>query len=158
MRIAMISYNTFVRGQANGLKTGSEGGNSILLFQNADGKAWGMTQFISSGDREQQWHKEAKVLADPLWEQLKNELPTLDRVVFYVGSTGAERVIELAAEHGLAPECALFVFCDCNMSRKQGVIRERGFSSSKVLYCECGGHSTMARIYQMVLNGDPLPA
>lgn len=153
MKVAMISYNTFVDGEHNGWK--NNGDNSVLLLQNSNGSKWGMTQNIPAPRSEagKQWNFEAKTLLDPLWEELKRELPTIDKVVFYVGSDGAERVIDLAGDNGLTPDHAIFVMCDCNMSRKMGVVRDRGFSSSQRVMCECGGHNTMNRIYRSALNG-----
>ena len=147
MKTALISYNTFVDGERNGWK--SQGENSVLLLQNADGDKWGTSQ---SGETHEQWHEATKAIVDPRWGQLQIELPTIDKVVFYVGSYGAERVIELAAEHGLTPDRATFVLCDCNMTKKMGVIRSRGFASSRVIDCECGGHRTMWRLYKEALT------
>jgi len=152
MKIAMISYNTFVNGVNNGLR--SNGENHILLLQNANGDTWG----ISQSGTEKQWYQETKTTVDPLWEQLQKELPTIDKVVFYVGSYGAERVIELAGEHGLTPDRAIFVLCHCNLHKKLSVIQERGFTASKLIYCECGGHGTMRNIYQEFLNKGTLPS
>lgn len=153
MRVAMISYNAFVDGESNGWK--DKGGHAILLLQNADGNKWGTAQFANK--THEQWYDETKALVDPLWRQLVEALPTIDKVVFYVGSYGAERVIDLAAEHGLTPDKAVFVRCTCNLNKKMGVIRERGFSASKIMDCECGGHITMRRLYDNVLTEGRLP-
>lgn len=147
MRIAMISYNTFLAEEHNGWK--HNGSNSVLLLQNADGRKWGASQTARKTHKE--WYQETKAIVAPLWEQLKSELPTIDKVVFYVGSHGAERVIELAAEHGLTPDRAAFLLCGCNTPRKIEMIRSRGFSSSMSMVCECGGHDTMRRLYYDVL-------
>ncbi|HRH25657.1 MAG TPA: hypothetical protein PLD99_01735 [Parcubacteria group bacterium] len=147
MRAAMISYNTFVAGNENGWK--NQGDNNLLLLQNADGNMWGTSQF---GKTAEQWNDETKSLIDPLWADLERELASLDVVVFYVGSYGAERIIELAAEHGLTPDRAVFVFCDCNMEKKSEVLRARGFENSRVIDCECGGHTTMRRVYTEILR------
>ena len=157
MKIAMISYNTFVSGQENGWTVGEQG--SVLLLQNSDGRVWGTSQSkpLNNPNRNEEWHGETRAIVDPLWELLEKELPTIDKVVFYVGSTGAERVIELAAKHGLDPQRAIFVFCNCNYSVKNGLVKSRGFSCSKVMGCECGGHATMNRIYQNFLAGRGLP-
>jgi len=142
VKVAMVSYNAFAPGE-NGWK--KNGDNSVLLLQNENGKRWGVKQFGGGP-------AECRVQVESLWDQLKKELPTIDKVIFYVGSRGAERVIELAAENGLTPDRAVFVFCDCNMRSKQGVIRDRGFEDAAIMMCECGGHSTMSRIYDSVLE------
>ncbi len=147
MRIAMISYNMFVIREANGWKT--NGDNAVLLLQNTSGKTWGLTQF---GLTPREWSNEAGAIVDPLWKQLESELPTIEKVVFYVGSDGAERVIELAADHGLTPDRAVFVCCSCNARTKREVISSRGFSGSPILHAVCGGHDEMRNIYNNVLN------
>jgi len=157
VKVAMISYNTFVGGEQNGWK--SRGENRILLLQNVNGNAWGMSQHVvgSRSQAEEKWGTEAKAVIDPLWEQLQSELPTIDMVVLYVGGHGAERIIELAAKYGLVPDRATFVFCDCNLAKKMKMVREGGFSSSRIVPCECGGRGTMERLYRYALKGN-LPA
>lgn len=151
MRVAMISYNTFARGQSNGLKENGE--NGVLLLQNTTGAAWGTSQAsFSDGGEEQRWRDETSAIVDPLWETLKEALPTIDAVVMYVGSYGAERVIELAAQNGLTPDRAVFVMCECNRSKKRHLISSSGFGGSRVVECECGGHLTMLGIYESVLG------
>lgn len=151
MKIAMISYNTFVKGSENGWKEGN--GGSILLLQNQNGSAWGLPQFVPP----QSGAQFCRDMINCLWDKLREVLPTIDKVIFYVGSNGAERAIELAAENGLTPDRAIFVFCDCNYSVKAELIRSRGFSCSKVVGCERGGYSTMRRIYNDFLAEGKLP-
>lgn len=157
MKIAMISYNMFVDGESNGWK--KKGRNRVLLLQNSTGKKWGTTQTLpgSRAEATKLWEAETAAIVDPLWEQLKKELATIDKVVFYVGSDGAERVIELARENGLTPERAIFVMCDCNMGVKMGAVRQHGFSSSQIVNCSCGGHDAMRRIYDGALAHGSLP-
>jgi len=149
MRVAMISYNAFISGEGNGWK--QRGENHVLLLQNENGESWGVNQLGGGA-------AECRDQVTSLWEQLSKELPTLDKVIFYVGSSGAERAIELASDHGLTPDRAVFVFCDCNMQSKQGVIHDRGFADASIMMCECGGHSTMSRIYDHVLEHGTLPS
>lgn len=156
MKVAMISYNMFVDGECNGWKNNGE--NGVLLLQNSDGNKWGVDQNATTGAQLKAGADDCVLKVNGLWSQLVEVLPTIDKVVFYVGSYGAERVIELAAEHGLTPDRAIFILCDCNMTKKMGVIRSRGFSSSKVVYCECGGHGTMGRLYNDVLTKGSLPS
>jgi hypothetical protein len=148
MKTAFISYNTFVTGESNGWK-GCSGLHQAMLLQNTTGEYWGMSQIGTN----EQWHGESKSIVDPLWGQLKAELPMIDKVIMYIGSIGAERVIELAAENGLTPDRAIFVLCSCNRSNKMRVIRERGFATSQTIECECGGHGTMASIFAAALQG-----
>lgn len=155
MKVAMISYNTFVDGERNGWK--NQGDNSVLLLQNEDGSRWGVNQDAKNSAELKAGADDCVAKVNGLWGQLVEALPTIDKIVFYIGSYGAERVIELAAEHGLTPDKAVFVRCDCNMTKKMGVIRDRGFSFSKVVDCECGGHRTMRSLYNDILtNGNLL--
>ncbi len=153
MRVAVISYNVFIPGEANGWKV--HGDNSLLLLQGSGGEwnsAWSMETY-------EKWHEGiTKSIVDPLWEQLQNEWKTIEKVVFYVGSYGAEQVIELAAKQGLAPNRAVFVFCDCNLNKKRDMIRSHGFSASKVVPSHCGGQATMKQIYNNALTRGVVPA
>lgn len=151
MKIAMISYNTFVDGESNGWKNNGE--NNVLLLQNEDGQKWGRRQVLimDESDRaEEIWDSETRQAAYPLWHELKQALPTIDKAIIYVGER-AELMINMAAEYGLAAERAIFVMCDCDMTKKKRMIHSRGFTTSKVIECECGGHNTMMRIYHKVL-------
>ena len=150
MRVAMISYNLFVDGERNGWKNLKD--NSILLLQNTAREGWGMSRAPLTKSGEDKQHTESVAILDPLWTQLQNELPTIDAVVMYVGGVGAERVIAFAAKHGLTPDRAIFVCCDCNLHTKLCLINSNGFSSSIIIDCECEGHSTMNRIYRRILN------
>jgi hypothetical protein len=147
MKTAMISYNTFVQGEENGWKHGPNA--AVLLLQNTTGATWGTSQ---SGKSHDEWYAETVAIVDPLWEQLKSELPTLDCVIMYVGSHGAERIIELAALYGLTPDRALFVLCHCNSGYKMMAISTNGFEASPIIGCECGGHETMKRLYEEALE------
>lgn len=151
MRVAMISYNTFVKNEQNGWKT--QDGNAVLLLQNEDGSQWG----IPKGIKMETGTSACIAQVNSLWNQLAQSLPTLDKVIFYVGAQGAERTIELAAEHGLTPDRAIFVLCDCNIAKKMNLLRSRGFSSSKLIDCSCGGHIVMKNIYNTILEGNALP-
>jgi len=155
MKVAMISYNTFVDGESNGWK--NQGDNSVLLLQNEDGSGWGVDQNATNSAQLQAGADDCVGKVNGLWGQLVEVLPTIDKVVFYVGSYGAERAIELAAEHGLTPDKAIFVCCHCNLNVKMRVIRDRGFSSSVIVDCECGGYNTMRLLYNNVLIGAGLP-
>ncbi len=144
MKVAMVSYNRFVRGEEN--SWGGEGDNRVLLIQDD----------ISDTPNYKEYKESLKATVPQLYELLKNELPTIDRVIVYVGFE-TRYVIELAAKYGLAPDRAIFVLCDCNLTEKMKVLKECGFSSSKVVLCECGGVITMGRIYRDFLAHGILP-
>lgn len=149
-RVAMMSYNTFVNGQPNGWVT--NGDNAVLLLQNERGDLWGIETLPMREGIEK-----CRSLIDNLWAQLQAEMATLDAFMLYVGAEGAEHVIELAAQHGLRPEQANFILCDCGYRTKRSMIERLGFGSSLVIKCECGGHNTMARIYREILEQGQLP-
>jgi hypothetical protein len=151
MQAALISYNTFVNGETNGWK--SRGDNRVLLLQNGENQQWGIPQ---AGDLAT-WMKAVKDQVDPLWVQLLGELRAIDMVVMYVGTYGAEQIIDLAADNGLSAERAAFVLCDCNMGRKTAIIRKRGFAQAPTFMSECGGHSTMRELYRGLLRTGRLP-
>jgi len=147
MNLGMVSYNVFVVGQANGWK--GEGSNRVLLLQ-------GPGDCIPFSSRSAEV-REREGRVERQFDQLVESLSKIDKVVFYVGDSGGERAIELAAEHGLTPDRAIFVFCDCNIDRKRAIKARYGFTSSRVLNCYCGGHDKMKRIYDEFLSKGTLP-
>lgn len=143
-RIAMLSYNTFLGTCQNGWVDGR-----LFLVQNDNGLVWGAPQLGTESDEDSLTVlgiQEVKGQVGSHWQQLAEHLPTLDKVVIYVGDRGSEHTIEYAAKHGLDPEKAMFVFCDCNMSAKEAAIIRHGFACSRRISCECGGHGTMKRM------------
>ena len=154
MRVAMISYNAFVHGEENGLK--ERGGNSVLLLQNETGSKWGLLQVRKRND-DPSWYAQANAIVGPLWMKLVDEMETIDKVVIYVGATGSERVIELAEQHGLVPEKAVFVMCDCGIHAKKEILVAYGYATSQVIECECGGQDAMLQIYDRVLRDGSMP-
>ncbi len=148
--IALVSYNGFVDGESNGWK--ERGDKKVLLFQNSGGLSWGAQQRPQSQSELVAGAKSVERQIGCHWGVLADAIPELDTVYFYVGSYGAERAIELAREHRLDPGKAAFVLCDCGYSKKIGLIREYGFSSSRIIMCECGGHTTMRRLYDAALS------
>jgi hypothetical protein len=155
MRIAMVSYNTFVGGEQNGWKR--NGDREILLLQNETGAEWGISKSLSTKGL-QAGIDECVKQVESLWSQLVEALPSMDKVFIYVGADGAERVIELASQHGLTPDKATFFSCRCNTDRKMSVAHSLGFASSRVIHCECGGQHTMEVVYRRALNEGVLPA
>lgn len=149
MKIAMISYNAFASGN-NGWK--SAGDNHLLLLQNSKGEVWGTPQTFRGEEEFAKTVAIAKELIENNWDKLLASLGKIDLVIFYVGSYGAERAIELAHEKGLDPMKAVFVLCDCNYGGKIDMLMRYGFSSSRVIKCECGGHYTMRRIHDNFLE------
>ncbi|MEI7749617.1 MAG: hypothetical protein WCJ25_01290 [Candidatus Moraniibacteriota bacterium] len=147
--VALVSYNGFVGGESNGWK--EQGGNRVLLLQNSGGESWGAKQGPQSQSELVEGANSVSRQIGGLWGVLVDALPELDMVYFYVGSTGAEKAIELAKRHRLDPGKATFVLCDCGYSGKMRLIEECGFSSSRVIMCACGGHSTMRRLYDDAL-------
>lgn len=143
----MISYNTFANEAKNGWKNNGE--NNILLIQDPQGRPWGTTQ---SGISVSEMAQESVNAINIAWETLSTEIAKLDKVVIYVGSHGSEHAIKLAKESGLSDEKAIFVLCDCNQGSKERTIRDCGFENAKQIMCECGGRSTMGRMYSNFLS------
>ncbi|MBI4120730.1 MAG: hypothetical protein HY457_00535 [Parcubacteria group bacterium] len=148
-KIAMLSYNTFLPGFSNGWVEGK-----LLLIQDRNGAPWGAPQFGPLAQKavlQDQGDQQIARAVGSHWQQLTEHLPTLGRVIIYVGDRGSEGTIEHAAKHGLDPAKALFVFCDCNMRAKEALIKQHGFEGSPRVMCECGGHQTMAMIARKFL-------
>jgi hypothetical protein len=152
-KVAMLSYNTFLRGRPNGWV-----GDTLFVIQNDNGSKWGAPQFGPLSQRTELQAKGDQQIKDKVgghWQQLAEHIPTLDTVVIYVGDRGSEHTIEHAAAHGLDPDKAVFVLCDCNMPAKQANINKHGFSRSKRIMCECGGHTTMQQMAErFIATGD----
>lgn len=155
LKVALLSYNTFFDTNKKGWLT-----DSLFLIQGENGATWAAPQvgpisrvaaLKAEGDLK------VKSAVDNHWDQLTESLPLLDAVVIYVGDRGSEHSIARAAEHGLAPEKAVFVFCSCNMAAKQEAISRNGFGGSRRIMCECGGHVTMRSIAKKFLETGALP-
>jgi len=80
------------------------------------------------------------------WQQLTQELPTIDCVIFYVGGSKIENDIKAIHELGLPANKAIFVFCNCQHDEKMEILYKYGFSDSLIIRCECGGKNTMKQI------------
>lgn len=81
-----------------------------------------------------------------LWEKLQESLPYLDHVVVYVGASGSERVIALAAQ--LPASKVTFVGCDCGLPNKEALIQAADLDDARRILCECGGRRTMKLLFQ----------
>ena len=127
MITAIIGLNNFAPGYSNGWHR--RGGNKTFLLQNNNNKGLEM-----------------------LIQELKHQptkISEFDKIIFFVTS---DLFIRLVSEAGLDPKKAVFVFCDCNESRKLKIINDLGFSSSKIIDCECGGRHTMFGLFYSALN------
>lgn len=143
MKVAMFSYNGFVSGERNGWKVGAN--NDLLLIQDPEGRPWGTTQ---SGLSISGMTSESHSAIGTAWQALEAEIPKLDKFIIYVGSYGAERAIELAKQNNIPAGKITFVMCDCGLSNKLQSIRKCSYEVSTQVMCECGGRSTMNRLYQ----------
>lgn len=150
MKIALVSYNTFLEGETNGWKQNNV--NSVFLLQNTENEIWGAPQEAIPAEKTKDNIAKVQTQIDSHWQQLIKILLELDYVVFYVGSFGAERAIELAQLNKLAPEKAIFVLCSCQADKKMDMIRKFGYATSKTISCKCGGHETMNKIFKQVLE------
>ena len=144
----MFSYNGFVSEETNGWKIGKN--NEVLLIQDPDGRPWGTTQF---GISISEMTRETQSVIDNAWQALESEIPKLDKIIIYVGSYGAERAIELARKNNISANKITFVMCDCGSSNKLRIIRSCGYENSEQIMCECGGRSTMSRLYYQAIAG-----
>lgn len=150
-KVAMLSYNTFLSGHhPNGWIE-----DKLFVVQNDNGAKWGSLQV--SPTRAEIPSLKAKGIEEVQgfvanhWQQLSGIIPELDKVIIYVGDRGSEHTIEYAAKFGLKPDKAVFVLCDCNLGEKEEKINQHGFSTSKRIRCECGGHGIMNAIAKKFL-------
>jgi hypothetical protein len=82
------------------------------------------------------------------------EISVYDKVVIYLGADSFEEAIAIA--DGLSPDKLVFVTCDCDLSRKQDFLDERGFSGSEIVLCECNDVKTMSALIAAHLHRDNL--
>lgn len=145
MNIALFSYNAFTNAQ-NGWNKGET--NNLFLVQNPDGAAWGLTQKNTM----EGFYEEANSAIGSGWEHLASIVEKIDLFVVYVGSYGAERAIELCRDSGIPASKIIFVMCDCNYATKTRMIERCGYRGSQQIDCECGGRSTMSRLFRKYLD------
>jgi hypothetical protein len=153
MRVAMLSYNTFVTDKPNGWYT--NGDNAVLLIQYRRGETWGADSLSRSVN---QLTAETETKVDALWRQLEQEINSLDGLVIYLGSYGAERALEQASAHGVSADRLLLVSCSCNQPVKRDWLERYGYTDARIVAAICGGHSEMLAIYDRVLAQGALPA
>jgi len=154
MRAVMLSYNLIFLPVLNDWKR--QGDNEVLLLQGVDLSRWTVPTFAGKTGKE--GVEVVKSEIERLWSKLEEAIPTVDLFVFYVGSSGAERVINLAKEYGLTPERTLFVLCDCDLRFKIEVITSCGFNLARRVLANCGGQRELLAIYESLLSNGCLPS
>lgn len=154
--IAFVTYNTV----GDGLSSGWHGSNGrrALVLQNTRGNQWGARSDPNtpSGDdrTSDEFAGRVRDEVDTLWGQLQEALPTLDHCVIYLGSRGSERAIELAQK--LEPQKVTFVTCNCGLPIKALMVLGAGLANSGRVMCECGGHETMGRLFELFMGSGTL--
>jgi hypothetical protein len=152
MKIAMISYNRFVN--KNGWVHNSN--NSVYLIQSYSGKELGSFLREPIGEFDDNVNK-VKGYIDNSWKHLLERINEFDTIVYYVGSFGSERILELLHENNISPEKITFVLCTCNLNLKSMLVKKYGFSSSGLIFCQCGGHNAMKKIMDYFLENGKIP-
>lgn len=143
--VAFLTYNTVGQGLSNGWHEGPDGRRAFVL-QNTRGLTWFATRISESS-------RVRDEIAD-LWTKVLENLSDLDQIVVYVGDSGSERAIELAAT--LPASKVTFVLCDCNWSSKTGRIKSAGLADATQVDCECGGHRTMRKLLNNFMQSGEL--
>lgn len=147
--VAFITYNNLGGVADSGWH--EQDGRKALVLQGTTGRPWLADQTVPKGST--QFEQDVKLVSNTigdLWSQLVAAISDLDQVVVYVGDSGSEHAIELAAQ--LPPEKVTFVLCSCGWSRKTSRIQSRGLSGARVVQCECGGRSTMGGMFRSFMN------
>ena len=150
--VAFLTYNTVGKQLSSGWHDGPDG-RRALLIQNSKGHRFAVDSII--GDRadpppgyarsDGQYVDTVRGEIDILWGQLQQALSELDHVVVYVGSSGSEQAIALAAH--LPATKVTFVGCDCGDLKKELLIQSAGLNEAGRVPCECGGCQTMERLF-----------
>lgn len=131
---AMITPNFFTLGGSNGWQ--SIGDVRIFFYQRQPPDFWGDSR------------------KDLLWDELRKAASTIDKIIFYVGtSQSIVRAIEICKEYNIPADRVILLTCNANKSTKREVIEEMLFSAARVLYVDYGGSAAMMRLYQGILQG-----
>lgn len=165
--VAFLTYNTVGEDLSNGWHDGLDGRRAFLL-QNSRGNRWAVdanipAEYRNSDTAPPGYSRVAAENVDRvhdeigiLWGQLQEILPSLDHVVVYVGSSGSECAIALAAQ--LPASKVTFVACDCGLPFKEILIQTAGLLTAGRVLCECGGRRTLKRLFDSFLqSGELLP-
>lgn len=153
MCVAFVTYNTVGGGLSNGWHEGPNGRRALVL-QNTTGSTWFAKQRVQNAAERIAEDDRVRDEIGNLWDQLQKALPNLDHIVVYVGSSGSERAIGLAAQ--LPAQNVTFVLCDCGIGYKLNLIRGNGLANAQLVPCECGGHGSMRRLYDRFMRSDAL--
>lgn len=144
--VAFVTYNSVGDNLSSGWHGSGE--RRALVLQNTRGRRWAVEPRTGiHADR---------VMGEigDLWGQLQQALSELDHIVIYVGDSGSEHAIELAAK--LPASKVTFVACGCGFARKESMARAVVGLEARVLSCECGGHRTMGRLFQRFMDSGEL--
>lgn len=135
-----LTYNTV--GKDGKYSNGSvlQGSNEAVVVQHPRGETWGA---YGRAD-EKVAGNTCRGLIHSVYGSALRQAQEFDLIVVYVGDRGSEGAIRLVSDQ--KPSRVHFVLCDCNLGRKQEMIKAAGLSRSRYTLCECGGHATMERL------------
>jgi hypothetical protein len=146
--VAFLTYNTVGRCLGNGWHEGD--GRRAFVLQNSTGSEWFANQRVRSAEEAQAQCGRVSSEIGRLWTELHKAMPELDHVVVYVGASGSEKAIELAAQ--LSASKVTFVGCSCGIFAKKMLACSAGLGSARWVDCECGGQYTMALLYARFMD------
>lgn len=147
--VAFVTYNNLGGAAGNGWH--EQNGRKALVLQGTTGRPWLADQTARKGSA--QFAQDVELVGntiDDLWSQLSASISDLDQVVVYVGDSGSENAIELAAQ--LPAEKVTFVLCSCGRSAKISRIQGKGLATASIVSCECGGRSTLGSMFRRFMD------
>lgn len=150
--VAFVTYNTVGGSLASGWHEGRCGRKAFVL-QNSKGETWAAANpdsYTRAPGEGATYTERREAVIHSLWGQLREVLPEIDMVVVYVGASGSECAIALAAK--LPASRVTIVTCGCSLCAKQQIIADHGLSKAQWVYCECGGHESMRRLYETFME------
>lgn len=158
--VAFITYNTVGDGQVGNGWHGLNGRRAFLL-QNTRAQRWGARRDPNtpSGDDRttDEFADRVRREIEAIWSLLEDQITEIDHVVVYVGASGSERAIALAAR--IPADRITFVGCECGLPFKEILIQAAGLTGVRRILCECGGHRTMRRLFETFMaTGELRPA
>ncbi len=153
----MISKNNFLPGRGEGWPR-IVNGHEVYLIQGRPETPESLRRDMRrAADYPRVRSVDSRLEARRDWESLSRLLPTLDRVIVYVGTDGSDENIDLAAKHCGTRVPVTFVFCDCNLDLKKQLLASNGFDREKFVLCLCGGKEKMEEIYERFIETGELP-
>ncbi len=156
MNLIMLSYNTFLPDQPNGLIQ-----KNLYVIQNETPPVPAVQKASlwlggSKPSREPDAMTEQQSPSIAHWDQLRKILrhARVDYIVTNIGDDGSESTLAFLAESKVPAEKTIFVRCGHHSDLKRRLLTKYDFGEARNIFCECEGVRTMKEIIvPFIANG-----